>query len=142
VADRWISGERPPRGLLPPKQADPAYRIAVGTAGITFYALLWAAAANDQIAYHLHLDLYTVTWCFRVLVLTGPALAFLATRVFYLALAGKRLDEKLHGRETGRVVMTPRGGYTEIREPARRPVRPDTGPVTARTAHPEKRSVR
>jgi hypothetical protein len=26
----------------------------------------------------------------------------------------------LHGRETGRIVMNPQGGFTEIREPARR----------------------
>ena len=81
MADRWIAGRRPPRGLLPPRQADPANRIAAGVAGVTFYGLLWAAAANDQIAYHLHLDLYTVTWCFRVLVLTGPALAFVLALV-------------------------------------------------------------
>jgi ubiquinol-cytochrome c reductase cytochrome b subunit len=57
MADRWIVGERPPRGLLPPMPADPANRIAAGVAGVTFYGLLWAASANDQIAYHLHLDL-------------------------------------------------------------------------------------
>src|SRR5207248_7091366 len=47
VVDRRIAGGRPPRGLLPPKPADPANRTAVGVAGITFYGLLWAAAAHD-----------------------------------------------------------------------------------------------
>jgi ubiquinol-cytochrome c reductase cytochrome b subunit len=88
-------------------------------AGITFYGLLWAAAANDQIAYHLDLDLYTVTWVFRVLVLAGPALAFVLTRVFCHALDDRRRDEDLHGRETGRIVRNSQGGYAEIREPAR-----------------------
>ena len=46
-----------------------ATRTAAGAAGIAFYGLLWAAAANDQIAYHLHLNLYTVTWFFRIAVL-------------------------------------------------------------------------
>jgi ubiquinol-cytochrome c reductase cytochrome b subunit len=123
-ADRWILGERPPRGLLPPKPADPANRTAAGVAGVAFYGLLWAASANDQIAYHLQVPLYTVTWMFRVLVLAWPALAFLLTRVFCHALADRRRDEELHGRETGRIVMDPRGGYTEIREPARRAVLP------------------
>ncbi|HEX7161032.1 MAG TPA: cytochrome b N-terminal domain-containing protein, partial [Trebonia sp.] len=67
LADRRITGERPPRGLLPPKPGDPVNRNAAGVAGITFYGLLWAAAANDQIAFHLHVPLYTVTWIFRVL---------------------------------------------------------------------------
>jgi ubiquinol-cytochrome c reductase cytochrome b subunit len=117
LADRWIAGGRPPHGLLPPKPADLANRTAAGVAGLTFYVLLLAAAANDQIAYHLHLDLYTVTWTFRVLVLAGPVLAFLLTRVFCHALADQRRDEERHGRETGRIVRNSRGGYTEIREP-------------------------
>jgi len=124
AADRRITGGRPPRGLLPPRPADAANRTAAGVAGLTFYALLTAAAANDQIAYHLHLDLYTVTWTFRVLVLAGPVLAFFLTRMFSHALADQRRDEELRGRETGRIVMNPQGGYTEIREPARRAAAP------------------
>ena len=142
VADRWIAGERPPRGLLPPKQADLANRVAAGAAGVTFYGLLWAAAANDQIANHLHLDLYTVTWCFRVLVLTGPVLAFLLARLAYHSMSEKRRDEELHGRETGRIVMSPQGGYTEIREPARRTVETSADSATAHTTHPERKPVK
>ncbi len=117
LADRWIAGGRPVPGLLPPRPADLANRTAAGVAGLTFYLLLLAAAANDQIAYHLHLDLYAVTWTFRVLVLTGPPLAFLLTRVFCHARADQRRDEEVHGRETGRIVRNPQGGYSEIREP-------------------------
>jgi ubiquinol-cytochrome c reductase cytochrome b subunit len=135
LADRRITGGRPARGLLPPTPADLANRTAAGVAGLTFYGLLWAAAANDQIAYHLHLDLYMVTWIFRVLVLAGPALAFLLTRVICHALAGRRREEERHGRETGRIVMNPQGGYSEIREPAHRVAAPGAdppGPATAR----------
>ena len=104
-------------------------------AGVTLYGLLWAAAANDEIAYHLQIPLYTVTWMFRVLVLTGPALAFGLTRVMCHALADRRRDEELHGRETGRIVRNPHGGYDEIREPAHRtaPRNADPpGPASAR----------
>ena len=135
MADRRIAGGRPPRGLLPPAPADPANRTAAGVAGTTFYGLLWAAAANDQIAYHLHVPLHTVTWLFRVLVLAGPALAFLFTRVICHALADRRRDEELHGRETGRIVRNPHGGYTEIREPAHQAAAPGAdppGPAPAR----------
>jgi ubiquinol-cytochrome c reductase cytochrome b subunit len=135
IADRRITGGRPPRGLLPPVPADPANRTAAGVAGITWYGLLWAAAANDEIAYHLHIPLYTVTWVFRVLVLAGPALAFLLTRVICHALADQRRDEELHGRETGRIVRNTQGGYDEIREPAHRAALPSAdppGPATAR----------
>ena len=138
VTDRWITGARPPRGLLPPTPADLANRTAAGAAGVTFYGLLWAAAANDQIAYHLQIPLYTVTWIFRVLVLAGPGLAFLIIRVICHALADRRRDEKRHGRETGRIVRNPQGGYTEIREPAQPaapPIANPPGPATARRGY-------
>jgi ubiquinol-cytochrome c reductase cytochrome b subunit len=128
IADRRITGGRPPRGLLPPTPADPANRTAAGVAGVTLYGLLWAAAANDQIAYHLQIPLYTVTWIFRVLVLAGPTLAFLLTRITCHALAGRRREEELHGRETGRIVRNPQGGYDEIREPAHRMAPPSADP--------------
>jgi ubiquinol-cytochrome c reductase cytochrome b subunit len=134
LADRKVTGRRPPRGLLPPQPGDPARRTAAGAAGISFYWLLWAAAANDQIAYHLHVPLYTVTWIFRVLVLAGPVLAFALTRMFCRALEDRRRDEQLHGRETGRIVMTPQGGYTEIREPARPAAPLAAAPARAVTA--------
>jgi ubiquinol-cytochrome c reductase cytochrome b subunit len=118
MADRRITGARPARGLLPPAPADLANRTAAGVAGLTCYGLLWAAAANDQIAYHLQIPLYTVTWVFRVLLLAGPPLAFGITRATCHALAGRRREEDLHGRETGRIAMNPHGGYDEIREPA------------------------
>ena len=126
LLDGWIAGGRPPRGprrsrqvaLLPPKPADPANRIGVGVAGITLYGLLWAAAANDQIAYHLQISLYTVTWVFRVLVLAGPVLAFVLARTICHVVEARRRDEAEHGIETGRIAMTPEGGFTEIREQA------------------------
>jgi ubiquinol-cytochrome c reductase cytochrome b subunit len=138
LADRRIAGGRPPHGALPPTPGDLANRTAAGAAGVTFYGLLWAASANDQIAYHLQIPLYTVTWIFRVLVLAGPALAFFLTRVICHALAGRRRDEELHGRETGRIVMNSQGGYTEIREPAHHAAPPTADPAepaTARRGH-------
>jgi ubiquinol-cytochrome c reductase cytochrome b subunit len=117
LLDGWIAGGRPPRGLLPPRAADPANRIGVGVAGITLYGLLWAAAANDEIAYHLQVSLYAVTWVFRILVLAGPVLAFALTRMICHVAQARRRDEAEHGIETGRIVMTPEGGFTEIRDP-------------------------
>ena len=78
--------------------------------------LLWAAAANDEIAYHLQISLYTVTWVFRVLVLVAAVLAFALTRMICHAVEARRRDEAEHGIETGRIAMTPDGGFAEIRE--------------------------
>jgi len=104
-------------GLDRPRDA--ATRTAAGVAGITFYGLLWAAAANDQIAYHFQLDLYAVTWFFRIAVLAGPPLAYTLTQRICLGLTRRERDEAEHGRPTGRIVMTPVGGFTEITEAVR-----------------------
>jgi ubiquinol-cytochrome c reductase cytochrome b subunit len=119
LLDGWIAGGRPLPGLLPARPADPANRAGVGAAAIALYGLLWAAAANDQIAYHLQVPLYTVTWLFRILVLTGPVLAFALTRTTCRAVRARRCDEAERGIETGRILMTPEGGFTEIRERSR-----------------------
>jgi ubiquinol-cytochrome c reductase cytochrome b subunit len=96
---------------------DAAKRTAFGAAGLTFYGLLWAAAANDEIAYHLSISLYAVTWFFRVAVLAAPVLAYTVTERMCLGLARRERHEAEHGRETGRIVMSPDGGYHEILEP-------------------------
>jgi hypothetical protein len=69
-----------------------------------------------------------------VLVLAGPVLAFLLTRGICHALAGRRREEELHGRETGRIVRNPQGGYDEIREPAHRAASPGADPPEPATA--------
>jgi ubiquinol-cytochrome c reductase cytochrome b subunit len=115
LLDRFVTGARPARGLLPPRPGDPANRIAAGVAGISFYGLLWAAASNDEIAYHLGLSLYAVTWAFRVLVLAGPVLAFGAARLFWHVAADRHRDEAEHGFETGVIRQDPAGGYHEDR---------------------------
>jgi len=116
LIDRRLSGDPADGGQLV-RPRDAAKRTAFGAAGITFYGLLWAAAANDEIAYHLSISLYTVTWFFRVAVLAGPVLAYTVTERMCLGLARRDRDWAKHGRETGRIVMSPDGGYHEIREP-------------------------
>ena len=93
---------------------DAATRTAVGTAGITFYGLLWAASSNDQIAYHVGLDLYAVTWFFRLAVIAGPPLAYILTQRICLGLTRREREETRHGRETGRIVLSADSGFSEI----------------------------
>jgi ubiquinol-cytochrome c reductase cytochrome b subunit len=120
LIERRLTGDQGVH-LLPDRPRDAATRTAVGVAGITFYGVLWAAAANDQIAYHFHVDLYTVTWVFRVAVFAGPLLAFAFTRRICLGLSGREREEAEHGHETGRIVMSPDGGFSQIIEPVPRP---------------------
>ena len=125
LLERRLTGDQGLHHVLG-RPRDAATRTAAGAAGITFYGLLWAAAANDQIAYHLHLDLYAVTWFFRIAVLAGPPLAYTLTQRICLGLTARERDEAEHGRPTGRIVMSHGGGFSEITEPVR-PVR-EEGP--------------
>ncbi|HEY7361654.1 MAG TPA: cytochrome b N-terminal domain-containing protein, partial [Streptosporangiaceae bacterium] len=118
LLERWLTGDRGLHHVLD-RPRDAATRTAVGAAGITFYGLLWAAAANDQIAYHFQLDLYAVTWFFRIAVIVGPPLAYVLTQRICLGLTARERDEAEHGRPTGRIVMSPGGGFSEITGPAR-----------------------
>jgi ubiquinol-cytochrome c reductase cytochrome b subunit len=128
LLERWLTGDRGLHHVLD-RPRDAATRTAVGAAGITFYGLLWAAAANDQIAYHFQLDLYAVTWFFRIAVIAGPPLAYALTQRICLGLTARERDEAEHGRPTGRIVMSPGGGFSEITEPAR--PAPEDGPRPA-----------
>ncbi|MFI6596260.1 cytochrome bc complex cytochrome b subunit [Nonomuraea sp. NPDC050536] len=120
LIERRLTGDRGLHHMLDrPREA--ATRTAVGAAGIAFYGLLWATAANDQIAFNFHVSLYAVTWFFRVAVFAGPLLAYAITRRLCLYLAEQERETVRHGVETGVITMSPEGGFREITRPLDRP---------------------
>jgi ubiquinol-cytochrome c reductase cytochrome b subunit len=92
-------------------------RTATGVAGIVFYGVLWAEGANDVIADHLQIPLYTVTWIGRVLIFAGPALAFYLTHRICIGLQRKDARDLRHGFETGIIRQTPDGEFIEEHQP-------------------------
>ncbi|MET7461981.1 cytochrome b N-terminal domain-containing protein [Nonomuraea sp. NPDC005501] len=94
-------------------------KTAVAVAGITFYGLLWAAAANDQIAHQFDLTVDAVTILFRYAVVIGPVIAFVVTRWICFALQETDHDVAEHGVETGIITRSPDGGFHERLVPAR-----------------------
>ncbi|MER6952217.1 cytochrome b N-terminal domain-containing protein [Nonomuraea sp. NPDC000554] len=93
-------------------------KTAVAVAGVTFYGLLWAAAANDQIAHQFHLTVDAVTIFFRFAVVIGPVIAFILTRWICLALQQTDHHVAEHGVETGIITRSPDGGFHERLAPA------------------------
>ncbi|NUP61732.1 MAG: ubiquinol-cytochrome c reductase cytochrome b subunit [Nonomuraea sp.] len=93
-------------------------KTAVAAAGVTFYGLLWAAAANDQFAHRFHLSVETVTIFFRYAVLIGPVIALWVT--YRLCLGLRLQDRRLreHGPESGVIVQNAQGGFHERPMPA------------------------
>jgi ubiquinol-cytochrome c reductase cytochrome b subunit len=65
---------------------DRPVRTAFGAGTLTFYASLFAAASNDLVAHWFELDIETVTWFFRVLVLVLPPAVALLTFLVCSAL--------------------------------------------------------
>jgi ubiquinol-cytochrome c reductase cytochrome b subunit len=129
MIERRITGDRGLHDLLD-RPRDRAGRTAVGAGGITFYGLLWAAAANDQIATHFDLSLTALTGFFRVAVVAGPFLAFAVTQRLCLGLQQRDREEREHGIETGLIRQLPNGGFVE-RPADERPAVSPGGPSTA-----------
>ena len=119
MIERRITGDRGLHDLLD-RPRDRAGRTAVGVAGITFYGLLWAAAANDQIATHFDLSLTALTVFFRVAVVAGPFLAFAVTQRLCLGLQQRDREEREHGIETGLIRQLPERRFRRGHPPRRR----------------------
>jgi ubiquinol-cytochrome c reductase cytochrome b subunit len=58
-----------------------------------------------------------VTWFLRIAVFLGPVLAFWVTRRIAISLQRADNDRLLHGLETGVIVRSTEGKYTERHEP-------------------------
>ena len=57
-------------------------RTAIGAAGVTFYAVLWAAASSDIIATHFWLTMEGVIHTLQALLIVGPIVGyFIAKRI-------------------------------------------------------------
>ena len=112
----WITGDKREHHLLDRPRNMPT-RTGIGAAFITFYALLWIGGGNDLIATHFGVSLNHVTWFLRFAVFLGPVLAFWVTRRVAISLQRADNDRLLHGLETGVIVRSPEGKYTERHEP-------------------------
>jgi ubiquinol-cytochrome c reductase cytochrome b subunit len=114
--EAWITGDKREHHILDRPRNMPT-RTAIGVAGCTFYAVLWIVGGNDLIATHFHLSLEAITWAGRVLIFVGPVFAFWVTRRICFGLQRADRDRILHGRESGIIVRSPEGEFSEIHTP-------------------------
>jgi len=112
----WITGDKREHHLLDRPRNMPT-RTGIGAAFITFYGLLWIGGGNDLIATHFRVSLNNVTWFLRFAVILGPILAFWITRRVAISLQRADNDRLLHGLETGVIMRSPDGEYTEKHQP-------------------------
>ena len=110
--EEWITGDKREHHLLQRPRNAPT-RTAVMVSLMTFYGLMWAAGGNDIIAITLHASINQITYFMRAAVFIGPAIAFFITRRWCISLQRHDNQTLLHGYETGVIMRSPEGGYTE-----------------------------
>jgi ubiquinol-cytochrome c reductase cytochrome b subunit len=110
--EAWITGDKREHHLLQRPRNAPT-RTATMVALMTMYGLFWAAGGNDIIAIALNMSINQITYFLRGAVVIGPILAFVITRRWCISLQRKDNETLLHGYETGIIVRSPEGGYSE-----------------------------
>ena len=110
--EAWITGDKREHHLLERPRNAPT-RTALMVSLMTFYGLMWAAGGNDLIAIKLNASINRITYFMRVAVFVGPAIAFWITRRWCISLQRHDQEKLLHGYETGVILRSPEGGYSE-----------------------------
>ncbi len=110
--EAWVTGDKREHHLLQRPRNAPT-RTAVMVSLMTFYGLMWAAGGNDIIAITLHASINQITYFMRAAVFIGPAIAFFITRRWCISLQRHDNETLLHGYETGVIMRSPEGGYSE-----------------------------
>lgn len=114
--EAWITGDKREHHIAQRPRHAPT-RTAIGVAGVTFYAVLWAAASSDIIATHFHLTMEGVIHTLQALLFVGPVLGYFIAKRIAIALQKKDREIALHGYESGRIVRLPGGEYIEVHQP-------------------------
>ena len=110
--EAWITGDKREHHLLERPRNAPT-RTAIFVALMTFYGLMWAAGGNDIIAIVFDLSINQITYFMRGAVFIGPVIAFIITRRWCISLQRADNDRLLHGYETGIIMRSAEGGYSE-----------------------------
>ena len=114
--ESWVTGDKREHNLLDRPRNAPT-RTALGTMSLAFYILLWLGGGNDIIATTFNMSINAITWFMRFALIAVPPIVFIITRRICLGLQRNDLDKLLHGKETGRILRLPDGGFVEVHEP-------------------------
>jgi ubiquinol-cytochrome c reductase cytochrome b subunit len=107
-----ITGDKQEHHLLQRPRNAPT-RTAFLAALMTIYGLFWAAGGNDIIATHLSMSLNSITYFMRTAVFVLPPIVFFVVRRWCIGLQRADNDRLLHGYESGVIMRSAEGGYSE-----------------------------
>ncbi len=110
--EAWVSGDKREHHLLQRPRNAPT-RTAFFAAMVTAYGLLWAAGGNDILAIIFNLSINQITYFMRVAIFIVPVLVFFLARRWCISLQRHDNEQLLHGYETGIIMRSAEGGYSE-----------------------------
>jgi ubiquinol-cytochrome c reductase cytochrome b subunit len=110
--EAWVTGDKREHHILQRPRNAPT-RTAFMVAAMTLYGLLWAAGGNDILAIKLNLSLNHITYFMRVMVFVGPVIAFFIAKRWCISLQRHDNEMLLHGYESGIIMRSTEGGYSE-----------------------------
>jgi ubiquinol-cytochrome c reductase cytochrome b subunit len=113
--ESWVTGDKREHHISDRPRNMPT-RTGIGAAGLTVYAVLWAAASSDLIATHFKFSIEGVITTLQFALVVGPFIAYFVAKRICLALQKKDREIALHGFESGRIVRLPGGEYIEVHE--------------------------
>ncbi len=114
--EQWITGDHNEHHILDRPRNQPV-RTGIGVAFITFYILLWIAGGNDFFATIFEIPVNWITWFMRFAVIILPLVMFWVTKRICISLQRRDRDKVMHGRETGVIMVSPDGEYSELHAP-------------------------
>ncbi len=132
--EAWITGDTDEHHLLDRPRNAPV-RTGIGVAGMAAYGMFWLAGGNDILATTFQVSLNDVTYFMRVAVFAVPVLAFIVTKRICLSLQRADKERVLHGSESGVIVRSPDGGYSEAHQPI------SQGEAFVLTRHPQREAL-
>jgi ubiquinol-cytochrome c reductase cytochrome b subunit len=114
--EAWITGDKREHHVNDRPRNAPT-RTGLGMAMVAFYGILWLEGANDLLAQHFDVSLYTITEIARVAVFVVPILTYIITKRICFGLQHKDQHLLEHGVESGVIRQMPSGEFVEATRP-------------------------
>src|SRR5690606_24302558 len=114
--EQYATGDRREHHVLDRPRNQPV-RTGIGVAFITFYLQLWIAGGNDFFATVLDIPVNWITRFIQFGLIVLTPLSFWVTKRICIGLQRRDRDTLLHGRETGVIMVSPSGEFSELHEP-------------------------
>jgi len=135
-----VTGDHAHHNLLDRPRNRPG-RTSLGMMSLTFYFILLLGSSTDVLAVTFHLSFNAMIRFFQVALFIIPPIIYWITYRICLALQRAEHEVSEHGIETGIIMRSPSGEYTERHAPAPQPQLPPLVAVSGNESGPASDAV-